>query len=751
MPLSPSNHRLGRQPRRPRPLALPRRLPLPGRLTISSDASVAAAAVWVSDNGLPASDALLLDSGNLVLLSQSGSAVWESFDSPADTWLPGMAMTRQRRIVSWRSPSDPSPGPFSLRLRPPAYGEFELVFDGSVPYWSTGNWTGTQFAGVPEMTVPYIYEFRFAEPFGPEASFSYAVAAEAAAEAGLGPPALSRFVVDPSGRLMQYAWSPQSASWSMFWSRPEGECGVYGVYGRCGSLGVCAAGDRSCECPPGLRPADPAAWSSGDFSGGCSRAGDPPCSARTATMMTGSRRWAPRISTATPRCRSPGNLYGNAYNLRNRTDAPILFLRVSASSLRGESSSNAKKKKQKKTTTMILIGVLCGSLAIFGSLASILTVIILRRRRRRRRGGGLAKAKEDDGTFSNVTVFSYKELYAATRGFSEKLGHGGFGAVFRGELPGATPVAVKRLERGGGEREFRAEVRTIGSVHHVNLVRLRGFCCEGPHRLLVYDLAPLGSLSAHLGAAAAAAPLSWAARLRIAVGTARGVAYLHEACRDCIIHCDIKPENILLDSDYTPKVSDFGLATLVGRGDPTRAAATSVRGTWGYVAPEWVSGGAAITPKADVYSFGMTLLEILSGRRNAESATFAAWAAGRIAAGDDAAAAAVADPRLAEVGGYDAAEAERVARVAVWCVQDEESARPGMGAVVQMLEGAVAPPPPPPPPRLLRALVASGDSFPRPETSNAASGNDSEVSVGSDSDGPSRVGEDESESRAGES
>ncbi|KAL0426026.1 UNVERIFIED_CONTAM: G-type lectin S-receptor-like serine/threonine-protein kinase SD2-2 [Sesamum radiatum] len=209
--------------------------------------------------------------------------------------------------------------------------------------------------------------------------------------------------------------------------------------------------------------------------------------------------------------------------------------------------------------------------------------------------------------------------------------------------------------------------------------------------------------------------LSWDVRFRVAVGTARGIAYLHEECRNCIIHCDIKPENILLDEDFSAKVSDFGLAKLIGR-DFSRVLAT-MRGTWGYVAPEWISG-VAITTKADVYSYGMTLLELIGGRRNVEGPPsaggggkgetekwfFPPWAARQIIEGN---VAAVVDERLGST--YSEVEAARLGLVAVWCIQDDESTRPTMGMVVKMLEGVVEVAVPPPP-KLLQALV-SGESF----------------------------------------
>ncbi|CAA6655488.1 unnamed protein product [Spirodela intermedia] len=212
-----------------------------GFMTVRDDAG---RDLWRTDNSEPAGAARLLDTGNLVLLSGDGEGrvVWESFDHPADTWLPGLSVSRRRIITSWRSPVDPSRGPYSLRLKPPNYGEFELIYENGVlspiTYWSTGNWTGDRFTGVPEMTVPYIYTFRFDKPFTPTLILR---------------PFLTRFVVDSSGELRQYTWSAQSSSWNMFWSRPEDLCGVYA---RCGDMGLCREeGLRPCDCLPGFAPA----------------------------------------------------------------------------------------------------------------------------------------------------------------------------------------------------------------------------------------------------------------------------------------------------------------------------------------------------------------------------------------------------------------------------------------------------------------------------------------------------------------
>ncbi|XP_026422850.1 G-type lectin S-receptor-like serine/threonine-protein kinase At2g19130 isoform X1 [Papaver somniferum] len=317
-------------------------------------------------------------------------------------------------------------------------------------------------------------------------------------------------------------------------------------------------------------------------------------------------------------------------------------------------------------------------------------------------------AKTVDGT---LAAFTYRELQISTNDFSQKLGGGGFGSVFKGVLPDSSDIAVKKLEGvSQGDKQFRSEVITIGIIQHVNLVQLRGFCSEGAEKLLVYDFMPNGSLDSHLFHQKSAEVLDWKTRYQIALGTARGLAYLHEKCRDCIIHCDIKPENILLDADYCPKVADFGLAKLFGRG--FSQVLTTMRGTRGYLAPEWISG-VAITPKADVYSYGKMLFEMISGKRNTghisnddKISYFPAWAATKMNEGDDIIF--LVDNRLE--GNADTLELTRACRVACWCIQDDETHRPSMGQVVQVLEGILEVNRPPTP-KSLHLLVGNQDNM----------------------------------------
>uniref|UniRef100_A0A0E0PMJ7 non-specific serine/threonine protein kinase n=1 Tax=Oryza rufipogon TaxID=4529 RepID=A0A0E0PMJ7_ORYRU len=287
----------------------------------------------------------------------------------------------------------------------------------------------------------------------------------------------------------------------------------------------------------------------------------------------------------------------------------------------------------------------------------------------------------------HLTTLKYSDLQLITKSFSEKLGSGSFGSVFKGALPDKTVVAVKKLEGfRQGEKQVRAEMSTIRTIHHINLVRLLGFCSHGAQRLLVCEHMQNGSLDRHLFVNNAGA-LSWSRRYQIAIGISKGLPYLHERCRDCIIHCDIKPDNILLDASFVPKVADFGLAKLLGR-DFSRVL-TSMRGTIGYLAPEWISG-MAITSKADVFSYGMLLFEIISQRRNAEQGEqganmfFPVLAAKKLLEDD---VQTLLDPESVDV--IDLEELGRACKVACWCVQDEESSRPSMGEIVQILEGFV--------------------------------------------------------------
>ncbi|XP_051131922.1 putative serine/threonine-protein kinase isoform X1 [Andrographis paniculata] len=231
-------------------------------------------------------------------------------------------------------------------------------------------------------------------------------------------------------------------------------------------------------------------------------------------------------------------------------------------------------------------------------------------------GGGERGGDGGDSANSDFRVFSYNELKAATQGFKNKIGEGGFGSVYKGRLVGDNLIAVKvlsvELESLRGEREFISEIAALSGIKHENLVTLRGCCVDGAQRLLVYDYMENNSLwHAFLGSEQNRVKFTWTLRKHVCLGIAKGLCYLHEELNPHIVHRDIKASNILLDQDYTPKLADFGLAKLFR--DSMSYVSTHVAGTWGYISPEYAHSGH-LTRKSDIYSFGVVLLEIMSGQ-----------------------------------------------------------------------------------------------------------------------------------------
>ncbi|KAF7850927.1 hypothetical protein BT93_L4842 [Corymbia citriodora subsp. variegata] len=237
----------------------------------------------------------------------------------------------------------------------------------------------------------------------------------------------------------------------------------------------------------------------------------------------------------------------------------------------------------------------------------------------RRKGSRNCKNKEGSSPKGNpARSFTFRELATATRNFKEVnlIGEGGFGKVYKGRLETGEVVAIKQLNHDGlqGFQEFIVEVLMLSLLHHSNLVTLFGYCTDGDQRLLVYEYMPMGSLEDHLfDLDPGIAPLDWNTRMKIAVGAARGLEYLHCKANPPVIYRDLKSANILLDNDFNPKLSDFGLAKLGPVGDNTHVS-TRVMGTYGYCAPEYAMSGK-LTLKSDIYSFGVVLLELISGRK----------------------------------------------------------------------------------------------------------------------------------------
>lgn len=292
--------------------------------------------------------------------------------------------------------------------------------------------------------------------------------------------------------------------------------------------------------------------------------------------------------------------------------------------------------------------------------------------------------------------YSFEEIRTFTNSFEKVLGSGGFGTVYEGVLEDGTMIAVKKLELARqGAKEFYAEVAILGIIHHWNLVQLLGFCAEESHKILIYEHMPNGSLDRWLFDESKIQFLTWPIRFNIVLGTARGLAYLHQECRYKIIHLDVKPQNILLDENFVAKVSDFGMARLMSRKESR--VVTTMRGTPGYLAPEWLLE-CAITEKSDIYSFGMVVLEIIAGHKNytrgadSDKCYFPAWALSMAVVGKESE---VIDLRLAGDEDFDRNEAIRVLKIGFLCIQEDAHCRPSMREVVQMLEGEKDVPDPP--------------------------------------------------------
>ncbi|WMV22733.1 hypothetical protein MTR67_016118 [Solanum verrucosum] len=299
----------------------------------------------------------------------------------------------------------------------------------------------------------------------------------------------------------------------------------------------------------------------------------------------------------------------------------------------------------------------------------------------------------DPGGFNSAkTWFTYQELVEATNDFSanNELGKGGFGSVYKGYLADGRYVAVKQLNIGGsqGEREFRVEVEIISRIHHRHLVSLVGYCISENKRLLVYDYVSNNTLYFHLHAQGRPV-MNWPTRVKIAVGAARGIAYLHEDCYPRIIHRDIKSSNILLDDNFEAHVADFGLAKLAQ--DAESHITTRVMGTFGYMAPEYASTGK-LTEKSDVYSFGVVLLELITGRKSVDTSqpsgqeNLVEWARPLLSRGlQKEELDLLADPCLEK--NYVGTEMFRMIEAAASCVRHSSAKRPAMGQIMRAFDG----------------------------------------------------------------
>ncbi|KAG2569084.1 hypothetical protein PVAP13_7NG389000 [Panicum virgatum] len=644
--------------------------------------------------------AQLLDTGNLVVREQSGGDVlWQSFDHPSNTLLAGMRLGMDPRtgaewsLTSWRAPNDPAPGDCRRALDTRGLPDC-VSWQGGVKKYRTGPWNGLWFSGVPEMAS---YSELFSNEVvvrADEVAYIFNATADAP---------FSRLVLNEVGVLQRLAWDPASRVWNTFAQAPRDVCDDYAM---CGAFGLCNVNTAStlfCSCIAGFSPVNPSQWSMRESGGGCRRNVPLECGNGTTTdgfMVVRGVKLPDTDNTTVDMSATLGQC-------RARCFANCSCVAYAAADIRGGGAGSgcvmwtnyivdvryvdkgqdlyvrlAKSefaKEKRMDVTRIVLPVLASVLAL---TAACLYLVWICRLRGQRRNNNVQKKEILGDENLELPFVSFGDIVIATNNFSEAnmLGEGGFGKVYKGMLDQKKEVAIKRLGQGSGQgvEEFRNEVLLIAKLQHRNLVRLLGCCIHGDEKLLIYEYLPNKSLDCFIFV------LDWPTRFKIIEGISRGLLYLHRDSRLTIIHRDLKPSNILLDADMSPKISDFGMARIFG-GNQHEANTNRVVGTYGYMSPEYAMDGA-FSVKSDTYSFGVILLEIISGLKislthitdfpNLLAYAWSLWKEGK--------AMNLVDSSL--LGSCSPNEALRCIHIGLLCVQDNPNSRPLMSSVVFMLE-----------------------------------------------------------------
>ncbi|TKY48072.1 G-type lectin S-receptor serine/threonine-protein kinase SD2-5 [Spatholobus suberectus] len=628
----------------------------------------------------------LLDSGNLVLRGENGTTIWQSFSHPTDTLLPGQAFVEGMTLRSFHN---------SMNLvHYLSYMAGDLVlyagFETPQVYWSLSeaqrsskNNTGKVHSASLVSNSWCFYDKNRGllwKTFFSDHS---------------DPKSLWAATLDPKGEISFYDLNKGKSPNPEAVKVPQDPCGIPEP---CDPYYVCFF-ENWCVCPALLKSFD------------CKPPNISTCSRSSAELVFvgedldyfALKYTAPVSKSSLNACKeaclgncsclvlffenSTGRCFhfhetGSFQRYKGGTGGYVSYMKVSLS---GDGHGN---KNVRNDTMLIVVIVVLTVVVIVGLITGFW--YYYKRKKNVAEYPPQNTLEEDDflDSLSGMPArFTFSALCRATKDFSTKIGEGGFGSVYLGVVEDGTQLAVKKLEGvGQGAKEFKAEVSIIGSIHHVHLVKLKGFCAEGPHRLLVYEYMARGSLDKWIFKNSENSfLLNWDTRYNIALGTAKGLAYLHEECEVRIIHCDIKPQNVLLDDNFAAKVSDFGLAKLMSR--EQSHVFTTLRGTRGYLAPEWITN-YAISEKSDVFSYGMVLLEIIGGRKNydqwegAEKAHFPSYVFRMM---DEGKLKEVLDPKI-DIDEKDE-RVEVALKVALWCIQDDVTLRPSMTKVAQMLEG----------------------------------------------------------------
>ncbi|XP_051208071.1 G-type lectin S-receptor-like serine/threonine-protein kinase LECRK2 [Lolium perenne] len=692
---------------------------------------------------VPSADyARMLDTGDFMLVGADGTPKWETFDFPADTILPTQVLPvggQDKVLISRLLDTDYSNGRFLLAVQHDGnLVMYPIAENSTFPY--TAYWASNTVGNGSQLVFNETGRVYFALKNWTQINIT-------SAEGNSMGDFFHRATLQPDGVFRQYVYPKSTkakegiwrSQWNMVSSIPQNICqrvsGSVGS-GACGFNSYCTfdgtMNQTSCHCPQGydffdnerkykgckpdfvpqscdLDEAEAASqfemttingvdWPQSDYEqyspideNECRKLCVVDCFCATA-VFDGSTKtcWKKKLPLSN----------GNMADSVQRT---VLIKVPKNNKTESQLSLGSSKWKGRKYWILgtslflgssVLVNILLTSILLFGTYCG-LTINSKKK---------LQSSQSSGSSLVPPKIFTLNELEKATTGFREVLGSGASGTVYKGQLQddNSTSIAVKKIEKlqQESEKEFMVEVQTIGQTFHKNLVRLLGFCNEGTDRLLVYEFMSNGSLNEFLFSDTQP---HWSLRVQVALGVARGLLYLHEECSAQIIHCDIKPQNILLDDNFMAKIADFGLAKLL-RANQTQTN-TGIRGTRGYVAPEWFKN-IGITSKVDVYSFGVILLELVCCRRNVEleiadeeRTILTYWAndcyrCGRmdlLVDGD-------------EEANFNIKKVERFVAVALWCLQEEPTMRPTMLKVTQMLDGAVQIPTPPDPSSFISAL-----------------------------------------------
>ncbi|CAN4103174.1 unnamed protein product [Withania somnifera] len=643
--------------------------------------------VWSTNTtGKSVSGLHLTEMGNLVLFNKRRRAIWQSFDHPTDCLLPSQKLVSGQKLIASVSASDQS---FSFAV---LNGSLVSSVDTDPPqyYIASSGAITSQFFFYDGQTFTALQD-----PLTPETNF---------------------IKLGPDGHLNVYQWSV------IDWNKVSDI--LYSYLGNCGFPMVCGrysicTNDGQCNCPIEgnfFRPIQR------NPNLGCSQLTSISCNSsqyhslielkettyfsfeinfnaslnmwfegikledcKSACLSNCSCKAAVWSGTLRKNCLLLNEVFSLMDNWAG-SDKTKVFLKVQNSVKSQYQAPIISQSKQSRPLKLIVSSTVAASVGI---ILSISTWFIFSKKRALsgKAGDLLDLAPILPGI---LTRFSYNELKIITLDFSTKLGEGGFGSVYEGTLSNGNKIAVKCLSGLGQVKDsFLTEVKIVGSIHHVNLVKLIGFCAEKDHRVLIYEYMVNGSLDRWIYHEKQENGLTWLTRQRIISDIAKGLAYLHHECSHKIIHLDIKPHNILLDQNFNAKVSDFGLSKLIEK-DKSKVV-TQMRGTPGYLAPEWLR--SVITEKVDVYAFGIVLLEVLCGRKNLD------WSQ---ADEDDAHLLSVfrrkaekeqlmdmVDKNNEDMQLHREAVTEMMS-LAAWCLQGDFNKRPSMSLVVKVLEGLVS-------------------------------------------------------------